>query len=88
MAKKLTFLLFSVCIIMMAPGLTNAQVIHEVKYGDSLGKISKQYKIDKDELAKINGLAKNMGLVLGQALLLPGSTYIVQPGDCKTTCNK
>ncbi|MEH7252691.1 hypothetical protein V7111_11245 [Neobacillus niacini] len=36
MTKKLTFLLFSVCIIMMVPGLANAQVIHEVKYGDSL----------------------------------------------------
>ncbi|MEY2194720.1 LysM peptidoglycan-binding domain-containing protein [Neobacillus sp. BF23-41] len=81
MVKKFKWLFISVCIILLTPSLTNAQVIHEVKYGDSLGKISKQYKINKDELAKLNGLAKNMGLVLGQAMLIPGSTYIVQPGD-------
>jgi spore germination protein len=81
MVKKFKMLFISVCIVLFTPSLTNAQVIHEVKSGDSLNKTSKQYKINKDELAKINGLAKNMGLVPGQAMLIPGSTYIVQPGE-------
>jgi len=58
-----------------------AQIIHEVKYGDSLSKIAKQYEIDIDELANLNGLKSNAQLVLGQALMIPGSTYIVQPKD-------
>ncbi|MGD6833530.1 glycosyl hydrolase family 18 protein [Sutcliffiella halmapala] len=61
--------------------LGNAQVIHEVKQGDSLFKISDQYKVNKDELAKLNGLSNNSQLVLGQSILIPGSTYFVQPGD-------
>src|SRR3954470_3264765 len=79
--KKKLFLLMAVCLVLMTPTLTNAQVIHEVKPRDSLTKISKQYNIDRDMLAKLNGLAKNSQLVLGQAMLIPGSTYIVQPGD-------
>jgi spore germination protein len=63
------------------PLTTYAQVIHEVKTGDSLSKVSKQYQITKDNLAKLNGLAKNTELVLGQSLLIPGSTYVVQPGE-------
>jgi spore germination protein len=81
MVKKLKWFFLSVCIVLLTPNLVNAQVIHEVKYGDSLAKISKQYNMNKDELAKLNGLAKNMGLVPGQAMLIPGSTYIVQTGD-------
>lgn len=61
--------------------LGNAQVIHEVKQGDSLFKISDQYKVNKDELAKLNGLSNNSKLVLGQSILIPGSTYFVRPGD-------
>ncbi|MFJ5716773.1 glycosyl hydrolase family 18 protein [Neobacillus sp. NPDC093127] len=82
MAKKLLILIIlAAYMVVMTPILTYAQVIHEVKSGDSLTKISKQYKIDSDELAKLNGLAKNSQLVLGQAMLIPGSTYIVQAGD-------
>ena len=32
MVKKLKLLFISVCIIFLTPSLTNAQVIHEVKY--------------------------------------------------------
>ncbi|QIZ09206.1 LysM peptidoglycan-binding domain-containing protein [Priestia megaterium] len=81
MIKKLLLLLISVCMVLMTPIIACAQVIHEVKPGDSLTKISKQYKINKDDLAKLNGLAKNTQLVLGQAMMIPGSTYIVQKGD-------
>ncbi|MFF2448885.1 glycosyl hydrolase family 18 protein [Neobacillus sp. NPDC058068] len=81
MAKNLLILVIAAYMVVMTPILTYAQVIHEVKSGDSLTKISKQYKIDSDELAKLNGLAKNSQLVLGQAMLIPGSTYFVQAGD-------
>ncbi|MCM3567948.1 glycosyl hydrolase family 18 protein [Neobacillus mesonae] len=81
MTKKFSLSLILVLGILIAPTFTNAQVIHEVRAGDSLTNISKKYKIDKDNLAKLNGLAKNTGLVLGQAMLIPGSTYIVQSGD-------
>lgn len=81
MAKNLLILIMAAYMIVMTPISTFAQVIHEVKSGDSLSKISKQYKMDRDELAKLNGLAKNSQLVLGQAMLIPGSTYFVQAGD-------
>ncbi|HEY2421316.1 MAG TPA: LysM peptidoglycan-binding domain-containing protein, partial [Neobacillus sp.] len=81
MAKKLPILIVAAFLVLMTPILTYAQVIHEVKHGDSLTKIAKQYKTDKDGLAKLNGLAKNIQLVLGQAMLIPGMTYIVQPGE-------
>jgi len=81
MAKNLLILIIAAYMVVMTPILTYAQVIHEVKSGDSLTKISKQYKIDRDELAKLNGIAKNSQLVLGQAMLIPGSTYFVQAGD-------
>ncbi|MEH7086750.1 glycosyl hydrolase family 18 protein [Neobacillus drentensis] len=81
MIKILLFYLISVSVVLMTPIFACAQVIHEVKPGDSLTKISKQYKIDEEGLAKLNGLAKNTQLVLGQAMMIPGSTYIVQQGD-------
>ncbi|WP_307851980.1 glycosyl hydrolase family 18 protein [Neobacillus rhizophilus] len=81
MIKKLFFIFILVFMILMIPISTYAQVIHEVKYGDSLSKISKQYQINKDNLAELNGLAKNAQLVLGQALLIPEANYIVQPGE-------
>lgn len=81
MIKKLLFLFISVCMVLMTPIFACAQVIHEVKPGDSLTKISNQYKVDEEDLAKLNGLAKNTQLVLGQAMMIPGSTYIVQQGE-------
>ncbi|MDQ0971338.1 spore germination protein [Neobacillus niacini] len=80
MLKKL-LIFFIIPFFFLPAHLAHAQVIHEVKYGDSLTKISRQYQMNKDELAKLNGLAKNTQLVLGQAMLIPGSTYLVQPGE-------
>ncbi|MFD2613982.1 glycosyl hydrolase family 18 protein [Paenibacillus gansuensis] len=74
---SLGFAVFMLCF----PLAAHAQVIHEVQSGDSLSSISKQYGVKSQTLAKLNGLAKNSGLVLGQALLLPGTTYIVQNGE-------
>ncbi|MDQ0971341.1 spore germination protein [Neobacillus niacini] len=58
-----------------------AQVIHETKSGDTLNKIAVQYNTKIDTIANLNGLNKGHQLVLGQALLIPGSSYIVQPGE-------
>ncbi|MDR7076856.1 hypothetical protein J2Y03_001879 [Neobacillus niacini] len=52
MVQKLKWLFFSVCIVLLTPNLVNAQVIHEVKYGDSLAKISKQYKYEQRRTCK------------------------------------
>ncbi|WP_286166361.1 LysM peptidoglycan-binding domain-containing protein [Peribacillus frigoritolerans] len=73
------FILISLCLVL--PQKLNAQVIHEVKYGDSLSKISSKYKVKSEYLAKLNGLAKNSQLVIGQSILIPGTSYIVQPGE-------
>nr|WP_295970788.1 glycosyl hydrolase family 18 protein [uncultured Bacillus sp.] len=81
MNKKILLLLTTFTFVLFAPAFTRAQIIFEVKSGDSLDKISKQYKLDRDELAKLNGLAKNAQLVLGQALVIPGSNYFVRPGE-------
>ncbi|KKI89820.1 glycoside hydrolase [Bacillus sp. SA1-12] len=81
MNKKILFMLITITFVLFAPIFTQAQVIFEVKSGDSLDKISKQYKINRDEISKLNGLAKNAQLVLGQALVIPGSNYYVQPGE-------
>ncbi|RDU37699.1 glycoside hydrolase [Neobacillus piezotolerans] len=81
MLKKLFLGVLFFTFICTLPINTYAQVIHETRYGDSLSKISKDYNVNKDDLAKLNGLAKNAQLVLGQAILIPGSTYVVHPGD-------
>ncbi|TJY41584.1 LysM peptidoglycan-binding domain-containing protein [Cohnella pontilimi] len=68
-------------LIFLIPLPVQAQVIHEVKSGDTLTKISKQYGFDVKAVARLNGLKTNARLVVGQAILLQGSTYVVQPGD-------
>lgn len=81
MVKKMLAALLGFVFLFVTPLVSHAQVIHAVRPGDSLEKISKQYGMKQKEIAKLNGLAKNARLVLGQAVLLPGSTYIVQPGE-------
>jgi spore germination protein len=58
-----------------------AQVIHKARSGDSLNKIASQYHSKIETIANLNGLQKNHQLVVGQALLIPGFSYIVQQGD-------
>lgn len=79
--SKILFLPFLCLMLLSQPLATDAQVIHKVNAGDSLTKIAKQYEINIEEIAKMNGLAKNANLVLGQALLIPSEQYVVQPKD-------
>ncbi|GGB53879.1 LysM peptidoglycan-binding domain-containing protein [Fictibacillus barbaricus] len=86
MKKKVMCMFIVIASFLFLPAITQAQVIYEVKSGDTLDKISKQYKLNRDEIAKLNGLAKNAQLVLGQALVIPGSNYYVQPGEFLGNC--
>ncbi|RHW36743.1 LysM peptidoglycan-binding domain-containing protein [Lysinibacillus yapensis] len=81
MRTKLSILLLFCLVVLAIPFTANAQVIHKVNAGDSLTKISKQYGISIDDIAKLNGLTVNSHLVLGQALLIPTDNYVVQPMD-------
>ncbi|QGQ45151.1 glycosyl hydrolase family 18 protein [Metabacillus sediminilitoris] len=81
MKNKIIIVLVLITYLFNVPIFAQAQVIHEVRSGDSLDKMSKQYNVNPIEIAKLNGLAKNAQLVFGQALLLQGSNYYVQPGE-------
>ena len=81
MFRKLIWFLFFFTFSWMIPLTAYAQVIHEVKSGDSLFKISNQYDMNVGKIAPLNGLTTESRLVLGQSIVLPGSTYIVQPGE-------
>lgn len=50
-------MLIAITFVLIAPTFTQAQVIFEVKSGDSLDKISKQHHLNRGEIAKLNGLA-------------------------------
>ncbi len=81
MFKTTLLLLFLLVFGFVKSSLTYAHVIHETKSGDTLSKIAIQYHVKSAAIAEINGLKKDAHLVLGQALLIPGYTYVVQPGD-------
>lgn len=76
-----TSALATLLLLFLLPLPAKAQVIHEVAPGDTLTRISKQYNVPLDTLANLNGLKTTAGLVIGQSLLIPGDTYVVQPGD-------
>lgn len=80
--KHKCILFFTMLFVFFIP-LFSAQalVIYEVKQGDSLNKISKQYKGNSKDISKLNGLNRDDKLVIGQALLLPGTTYYVKSGE-------
>ncbi|MEH7521346.1 glycoside hydrolase [Priestia megaterium] len=81
MLKKLLLISVILTFSGIIPVTSYAQVIHEVKPGDSLTKLARQYQVEKNNLAKLNGLVQSTQLVLGQSMLIPGSTYVVQPGE-------
>ncbi len=69
-------------------------VNYQVKSGDNLWLIAKQFKVDPDDLAALNKLSANSGLKPGQSLKIPASRieskaragqkkqlYIVKAGD-------
>jgi spore germination protein len=79
--KKILVLVITLFFLIVIPLTAKAQVIHEVAPGDTITKISRQYQTKPESLAKLNGLKPNAKLVIGQAILIQGSTYIVQPGE-------
>ncbi len=58
--------------------------LYEIKDGDSLYKISKQYNVNTKLLAELNGLELDDYIYSGQMLLIPKkdvSYYITKEGD-------
>ncbi|WP_129691750.1 glycosyl hydrolase family 18 protein [Gottfriedia acidiceleris] len=79
MHKRFIIILFTFLFLFLPPSIKSfAIVIHEVKPGDSLNKISAQYKLNVKSFAHLNGLEKYDKLVIGQAMIIPGSTYYVR----------
>lgn len=71
--------------------VTTEPVVYQVNKGDTLWKISQNYKIEVEEIKKLNGLSSNL-LQIGQKLTLSHSTkentvdasqqkYVVKKGD-------
>lgn len=60
-----------------------ALIIYVVKPGDSLWSIGAKYRVNYNDIIKINGLEDRNHLVIGEALLVPTTevNYIVKPGD-------
>ena len=82
MAKHLVIFLFTFLFLLLSPVLSaHALIVYEVKSGDTLNKISKQYKLNAKSFANINGLDRNDKLVIGQSLIIPGFTYYVRQGE-------
>ncbi|XZF74048.1 glycosyl hydrolase family 18 protein [Bacillus sp. AL-1R] len=82
MHKRLFMIVFTCLFLFLLPASTSfAIVIYEVKPGDSLNKISNQYKLNVKTFAQLNGLEKNDKLVIGQAMIIPGSTYYVRNNE-------
>ncbi|WP_274362344.1 glycosyl hydrolase family 18 protein [Paenibacillus thermotolerans] len=81
MRKKLIVAAAAFIFLFLIPLTAKAQVIHEVAPGDTLTNIAKQYRTSVGNLAKLNGLKPDARLVVGQAIVIQGSTYIVQPGE-------
>ncbi|MES9682621.1 glycosyl hydrolase family 18 protein [Gottfriedia acidiceleris] len=82
MLNKFLIILFTLLFLFLSPSIqTLALVIYEVKAGDSLNKISAQYKLNVKNFANLNGLEKNDKLVIGQALIMPGETYFVRADE-------
>ena len=80
--KRFLIIFFTFLFLFLLPSITSfAVVIYEVKPGDSLNKISAQYKLNVKTFAHLNGLEKNDKLVIGQAMIIPGSTYYVRGNE-------
>jgi len=58
-------------------------IIHVIKSGDSIWRLSQQYGVSAGRIIRVNGLENPNHLVIGQALLIPNPyiQYRVQPGD-------
>ncbi|WP_088068924.1 glycosyl hydrolase family 18 protein [Gottfriedia luciferensis] len=82
MHKRFIIILFTILFLFLLPSIKSlAIVIVEVKPGDSLNKISAQYKLNVKTFAHLNGLEKNDKLVIGQAMIIPGTTYYVRGSE-------
>ena len=85
----LSMFIMSLVLATSAAAMDNnsAQLVHTVKSGDSLWKISKKYGVSVDKLKQQNNLTSDMILVGQQLLIRSGQAgqdfffYTVKPGD-------
>ncbi len=56
---------------------TAASIVHTVKRGDSLSKISARYNVTINSIKRVNGLRSNT-VVLGQKIKVPGSAKVAK----------
>jgi peptidoglycan endopeptidase LytE len=74
--KSLRIVAFVFLSLFLASGYALSAVTYKVKNGDTLGSVSKKYKVSVDKLKSLNGLTSNR-LKIGQALIVssdPGSS--------------
>ena len=72
MGKVSRFTFYVFFILFLSAGYAYSAVTHKVKSGDTLGGISKKYKVSVDKLRSLNGLTSNK-LRLGQKLVVENS---------------
>lgn len=81
MLKAISSSLILILVSFIIANSIHAQVIHETREGDTLSRIALSYHTPIESIATLNGLNKKAKLVIGQAIIIPGSSYVVQSGD-------
>ncbi|PKK95918.1 MAG: spore gernimation protein [Tenericutes bacterium HGW-Tenericutes-4] len=56
-------------------------IIYVVKSGDTLWDIASNFEVDVESIIEVNGIINPNHLVVGQALIIPVSSYTVKQGD-------
>ncbi len=59
--------------------VSNTVSTHVVKKGETLWKIARQYKVNPNDLAKVNGIDDPTQLKIGTSLNIPGAQQMAQP---------
>lgn len=61
------------------PAVSNPGAKHVVQKGDTLWKIARQYQVNPNDLAKLNGISDPTQLKIGTSLNIPGAQQMAQP---------
>ncbi|WP_352337511.1 LysM peptidoglycan-binding domain-containing protein [Psychrobacter sp. 16-MNA-CIBAN-0192] len=62
--------------LLQIPSKESAHNLHKVEIGDSLTGLSKKYNVDLVELARVNKLTPQSGLLIGSTLIIPSKKAI------------
>lgn len=61
--------------LLIIPDKNQHHNLYKVQLGDSLSSLSTKYKVDKNELARINNLSPESGLFINSILIIPSSSH-------------